>query len=256
MDRPLVSVICLCYNQAPFVEEAIHSVFAQSYPNVQLVVVDDASKDGSVHKIKKLKEKYSFQFLPLPLNVGNCKAFNEGLKSAQGEFIIDLAADDVLLPHRVLSGVNALQKAGGNFGVNFSDAYWISEQGNILYKHSDRFPHATVPQGNIYKDLIARFFICSPTMIYRRNVIDYLGGYDESLSYEDFDFWIRSSRRFLYCYTPEALVNKRILKRSMSEKQFSILSPQLKTTFKVCEKIMALNVSAAEQKALSYRIIY
>jgi hypothetical protein len=160
------------------------------------------------------------------------------------------------MPDRVRNGIEELTRAGDVFGVNFTDAEWIAENGSLLYIHSERFPHASIPQGNIYGDLIARFFICSPTMMFRRKVIDTLHGYDENLSYEDFDFWIRSSRTFQYCYTPEVLVKKRVVRNSMSKKQFSLLSPQLDSTYRVCEKIMTLNRNRQEQKALAKRILY
>jgi glycosyltransferase involved in cell wall biosynthesis len=257
MTLPPVTVICLCYNQARFVKEAIGSVLGQTYPNVQLLVVDDASSDDSVNVIREMVAlNPRIGFFPLSRNVGNCKAFNYGLRHAAGEYIIDLAADDILLPERVSSGVSALREAGDSFGVNFTDADWLAENGTHLYRHSGRFPHALIPQGNIYKDLIARFFICSPTMMFRRTVIDALGGYDEDLAYEDFDFWIRSSRNFYYCYTPEVLVKKRLVGHSMSQKQFSLFSPQLKSTFRVCEKIMSLNRNKEEQKALAKRLLY
>ena len=257
MATPLVSVICLCYNQAQFVEEAIASVMQQNYSNIQLIVVDDASTDNSVSVIEACRKKYpDITFFPLVKNVGNCKAFNEALSYAEGDYIIDLAADDVLLPDRVTKGVEALVNAGPAYGVNFTDAEWMAEDGSFLYRHSDRFPHATVPQGDIYRELIQRFFICSPTMMYRAETVRSLGGYDESLTYEDFDFWIRSSRRYYYDYTPEVLVKKRVVRRSMSDKQFSFGSRQLYTTYRVCEKIMALNQNSEEQKALARRIRY
>lgn len=254
---PKVTVICLCYNQGQFVKESIASVLAQSYPDIELIVVDDASTDGSVSVIHQIiAVRPQIKFIPLAENSGNCKAFNAALRLAEGEYIIDLAADDILLPDRVSKGVEALTRRGEKFGVHFSDAEWISEKGQTLYRHSERFPHETIPQGDIYKDLIARFFICSPTMMFRRNVIESLEGYDESLAYEDFDFWIRSSRNFLYAYSPEVLVKKRMVRDSMSAKQFRIFSPQLESTFRVCKKIMVLNRSRDEQKALSKRILY
>lgn len=257
MTYPPVTVICLCYNQGRFVTEAIRSVLDQTYPNIQLLVVDDCSTDDSEAVIRETIALHrGIQFFPLPRNVGNCKAFNYALRHATGDFIIDLAADDVLLPERVSKGVSALRAAGEPFGVSFTDADWIAENGTHLYRHSERFPHASIPQGNIYRELIARFFICSPTMMFRRSVIDALGGYDEDLAYEDFDFWVRSSRHFCYCYTPEVLVKKRVVRHSMAQKQFSFFSLQLKSTFRVCEKVMALNRTRAEQKALGRRLLY
>ena len=257
MDNPMVTVICVCYNQGPFVREAILSILNQTYRSVQLVVVDDGSCDDSVGAIREcLFHHPEIEFLPLLENRGYCKAFNHALSHAKGDYIIDFAADDILLPSRITKGVTALTRAGDQYGVHFTDAWWIAEDGSNLYRHSERFPHHSIPEGDIYKDLIQRFFICSPTMMFRRKVIESLGGYDESLAYEDFDFWIRSSRSFLYCYSPEALVKKRVVKNSMSHKQFRIGSPQLASTYKVCEKILQLNQSRAEQRALSQRIGY
>ncbi|HEX8038588.1 MAG TPA: glycosyltransferase [Chryseosolibacter sp.] len=257
MASSRVTVICLCYNQERFVREAIESVLSQTYTDVQLIVVDDASSDGSVQVIESCVRLHpQIKFVKLLTNSGNCKAFNRGLEHAEGDFIIDLAADDVLLPDRVSRGVEALTRAGDLFGVNYTDAEWISEEGGHLRFHSDHFPHHSVPEGNVYKALVERFFICSPTMMFRRTVIDQLGGYDEELAYEDFDFWIRSSRDFLYCYTPAALVKKRVVKGSMSQRQFSFFSPQLRSTYRVCEKILALNRDRQEQRALAKRILY
>jgi glycosyltransferase involved in cell wall biosynthesis len=257
LPKPLVSVICLCFNQGRFVADAISSVLSQTYANVELIVVDDGSLDNSKEIIQQvIKNNPSIRFLSLTKNIGNCKAFNRGLALANGAYIIDLAADDMLYPERIEKGLKALQTSGHGYGVNFSDAEWISETDKRLYFHSERYPHNNIPQGNIYKNLITTFFICPPSMMFKREVMNYLGGYDESLGYEDFDFWVRSSRKFLYCYTPEVLVKKRIVQNSLSEKQFRRSSPQLYTTYMVCEKIMALNQSKEEKDALNKRICY
>lgn len=257
MKEPLVTVICLCYNQAAFVEQALRSVWAQTYPRVQLIMVDDASDDNSRHVIEEMiSDDPSIAFVPLTENLGHCQAFNRGLALARGDYVIDLAADDVLMPERIRRGVEALETAGDHYGVNFTDALWINEDGAELYLHSDRFPHDTIPVGDVYTEVVERFFICSPTTLFRRSVIEALGGYDESLLYEDFDFWVRSARNWRYCYTPEVLVKKRVVKNSMSQRQFSVLSPQLKSTYRVCEKIMDLNRSSDEQRALAARIRY
>jgi glycosyltransferase involved in cell wall biosynthesis len=256
MEQPLVSVICLCYNHARFVEEAIRSVLSQTYSNIQLIVVDDASQDNSAEIISRIvKENPQIIFLSQKENTGNCRAFNRGLTKVTGEFIIDLAADDVLLSNRVEEGVNSFNKQGAQVGVLFSDAEWIDEAGKHLYFHSQRFPHKKVPQGDVYIHLIEKYFICSPTMMFRKSVIDYLGGYDETLAYEDFDFWIRSSRVFHYGYSPDVSVKKRVVQGSMSKKQFRN-SAQQRSTFEVCKKIKDLNRNEQEVGALKRRIKY
>lgn len=257
MHTPLVSVICLCYNQNRFVREAIESVINQSYTPVQLIIVDDASTDGSRETIKQVKEQYpQVEVLMLDENVGNCRAFNRGLALAKGDYLIDLAADDILLPERIKTGVEVLAKAGDEYGVHFSDAELIDEQGKFISRHSSKYPHNTIPQGDVYAEIIQRYFICPPTVMFRKVVMDGLGGYDEALTYEDFDFWIRSSRIWKYSYTPEVLVKKRMVRNSLGSRQEKILNRYTESTYRICKKISNLNRNKAEQKALRRRILY
>lgn len=257
MPDSLVSVVCLCFNQKRFLREAVESVLSQTYRNVELIIVDDASTDGSKEEILKIKDEHpAVTILLLDENQGNCKAFNRGLALAKGDYLIDLAADDILLPQRVATGVKALQSAGNDYGVNFSDAIWIDEAGKKLYQHSERFPHQTIPQGDVYTEVIQRYFICPPTVMFTRAVMDTLGGYDETLTYEDFDFWIRSSRFFKYCYSTDVLVKKRVVRNGQSNVQFTFFSKHSISTYKVCEKIFSLNKSREEQLALARRIRY
>jgi glycosyltransferase involved in cell wall biosynthesis len=117
MNKPLVSVICLCYNQDRFVQEAIQSVFEQTYPAIQLIVLDDGSTDESVQRIKKsLVDRPACKFVTNERNQGYTKALNQALTFVSGEFVIDLAADDILLPSRIEEGVMAFEKAGIKYG--------------------------------------------------------------------------------------------------------------------------------------------
>ncbi|NOT75942.1 MAG: glycosyltransferase [Cyclobacteriaceae bacterium] len=257
MNKPLVSVICLCFNHSKFVEEAIRSVQDQTYPNVELIILDDHSEDQSVEVIQRILPRLTnAKFIPIQNNLGNCRAFNKGLEVASGEFIIDLSADDVLLPERIEEGVTAFQNASVDAGVNFCDAELINAEGKSLGRHSDRFPHNSIPQGDIYAAILRKYFINSPTMMMKRMVFDRLGGYDESLAYEDFDFLVRSSRQFKFIYTPEVLLKRRILSTSLGSHQYKRGSRQLESTFKICEKAFLLNRTDEEYSALKMRIRY
>jgi len=247
---PVVTVICICYNHARFVEEAIRSVLDQSYKNIELIVVDDGSTDNSVDVIRST----GVRLIALQQNKGYCTAFNEAWKISKGEFIIDLAGDDILTANRIELGVKEFSLRDESFGVQFGDALYITEDSKKISLHSDRFPKPA--EGNIYPDLVKRYFICAASMMSRRSVLTMLDGYDETLAYEDFDFWIRSSRHFKYFYTSEVLVLKRIVKGSMSERQFERGSVQQLSTYKVCEKILTLNKSVEENKALKERVWY
>lgn len=242
-------------------QDALESVWGQSYKNYELVVVDDGSTDGSVGIIEGLlKENPEVRFLPINENLGNCQAFNKGLKLTKGEYIIDLAADDVLLPDRLAEGVRAMEAAGEEYGVHFTDALYIGVNGKELRTHYKRnkLGHLVeqVPQGWVYPDLLQRYFICTPSMMMRKSVLEAMGGYDETLAYEDFDFWVRSSRSWKYCFTDKVLVKKRIVLGSWSARQYEKESRQLETTYVVCLKARALNNTKVEDKALGKRLNY
>ena len=258
---PLVTIICLCYNQKDFVQEAVQSVIEQDYPYIELIIVDDASTDGSQDLIKDLARKRpKIKTLLLNSNQGNCKAFNQALDLAKGKYIIDLAADDVLCPNRVSYGVEELEKLPDHFGVHYGDAILIDKAGALLGYHFAQIHHfknkTQKPSGDVYKEVLEHYFIASPTMMIKKKVLNELGGYDPDLDYEDFDFWIRSARNYYYAWTPEALIKKRILKASFSARQYGPDSKMLFSTVKVCEKALALNRTYQEHQALTRRINY
>ena len=251
MKEPLVSVICLCHNQAAFVATAIHSVLEQTHQNVELILVDDGSTDDSKNVIKESLKGTAITFIDIPEAVGNCKAFNRGFKASKGDFIIDLAADDLLLPDRIKKGLETFSSK--NIGVEYCDVELINENGALMFVQSERYEPR---EGNIYADLIRRYFISPPGMMIKRKVLEELDGYDESLSYEDFDFWIRSSRLFEYGFTNLVLVKKKQLRDSLSASQKHFRSKHQKSTLQVCKKIKELNRSEEEDSALKRRIFY
>jgi glycosyltransferase involved in cell wall biosynthesis len=255
--KPLVTVICVCYNHEQFVWEALESVKAQTYPHIELIIVDDGSPDNSASVIHQwVEENQTARFIDLKDNHGYCSAFNKAFFYAKGEFYIDLAADDILLPNRIAEGIAGFLAKGERFGVQFSDAEYIDQNSQILRKHSDKFPHNTIPQGDVYEALIHRYFICSPTMMVRKSILDHLGGYDERLHYEDFDLWISASRQNYFFYLPTVLVQKRLIAGSLGQRQYMRSSKQMESTYLVCIKILTLNRTNEEKKALNNRIWY
>ena len=259
MASPLVTVICLCYNHGRFVREAIQSVLDQTYQYIQLVVVDDASTDDSVNTIRDILENYpAITFLSLKQNLGNCAAFNRGLALASGDFVIDFATDDVMMPNKVQQQVEYFADLDRSYGVVFTDALYIDAYGEPLRKHYEylfrRGLLKSIPQGDVYRDVLSTYFIASPTMMIRREVLEKLNGYDENLSYEDFDFWVRASRTYKFGFLNEVTTRIRINKNSMSTGWYRQGDEQLYSTYLVCRKAVALNRSEPDKRALEKRL--
>lgn len=259
MNQPLVSIIVVSHNHGDYIEESMDSALSQDYPNVELIVVDDNSSDHTVEKIERLEQQGArFKKLIFTEPIGYCRSFNRGFSITRGQYIIDLAADDVLMPTRASEGVKALQS--GSAGVDFCDAYYIDGHSRISGTHYRRNSSGElmdrIAEGNIFCDILERYFICTPTMLIDRRVLEKLKGYDESLYYEDFDFWVRSSRHFDYHFTNKLLVKKRVLRNSMSKSQYLPQSKMLDSTLQVCQKALDLCRTEQERESLGVRLKY
>ncbi|WP_299825024.1 glycosyltransferase [uncultured Pontibacter sp.] len=255
MMQPRVTIICLCYNHECFLAEALDSVLAQTYPNLEVIIVDDSSTDGSVAIIQAYLAKHpQITFISTGQNVGNCSAFNMGWQASTGDFIIDFATDDVLLPERVAQQVEAFQKLDKSYGVVYSDAAYITDASEYLYLHSQKYKAA--PDGDVFAEVLRRYFICPPTVMVRRAVLEKLGGYDATLAYEDFDFWVRSAREFKYYYLDKVTTKRRVHDASLSGKLYKSGDKMLASTVVVCRKAAALVQTQAEQQALVQRLKY
>ena len=261
-QEPLVSIICVCFNQGDYILEALQSVVAQDYPNLELIIVDDASTDDSTDKIIEFCKQFpSINSILHTKNIGHCAAFNSGLALAKGDFIIDLAGDDVLLPNRVSLQMAAFKALNKNYAVVFTDTYIIDENGRSLgtfYKRDAAGQlKQKVPTGNIYKDLIRKMVLSSPTMMMRKSVLDALGGYDATLSYEDYDFWVRSGKNYKYFFLNEITTKKRKVKNSQGSQFYkNRQNKHLESTLKVCHKAKILNQNKGEDLALAVSVSY
>jgi glycosyltransferase involved in cell wall biosynthesis len=256
---PLVSVICLSYNHEAYVVEALNSVINQTYPNIELLIADDYSTDHSVGKIQDwLKNHPNVFFLANEKNFGNTKTFNQLAKKARGEFIIDLAADDILLPNCIEKQVNAFQNSNyKNLGIVYGNLVEINENGNFIRNYYTEEDHPE--SGDIYKMVVGRTTkICSVSSMIKKSVLEKLGYYDENLAYEDLDLWIRTSRDYEFEYIPEILAKKRVLSHSLSSHfliKNNLRAKKLNaSTLQILIKAFQLNRTKEEHKALLGRI--
>jgi glycosyltransferase involved in cell wall biosynthesis len=260
--KPLVTVIGISYNHEAFIREALSSIWGQTYDSLQVILMDDASTDGSRELIADLvSSREQVAFIPHEQNKGYINTFNEALKLVKGEFVVDFSLDDVMEPGFIEKSVAALMAAGPDYGVSFTNAVYIDSQSQVTDNHYGLLKKKgmirEMPQGDVFEMVVRRYFICTPTMLIRKEVFDRQGPYDNTLAFEDFDFWVRSSRYFKYVYTDEVLMKKRKLKNSLSAHRYRHWeNEQLTSVFKVCQKAFALCKTMNELKALRSRLFY
>jgi glycosyltransferase involved in cell wall biosynthesis len=257
-ERPLVTVILTAYNQEKFIGETLHSVFQQTYTNLELIVINNASTDETLAEIEGFKNAHSFLLIKNRFNSGLCRAFNQGLSIAKGKYVIDLSGDDILMPERIEKQVAAFELLSEDYAVVFTNALYINPAGKETGGH---YPInkagkavVAVPSGDVYKNVLERYFICTPTMIMRTETLVALGGYDEALAFEDFDFWVRSAAKFKYFYLDEVLTKKRIVPTSLSSTVYKKGSGMLASYYAVCNKAYDLNRDQKEFDLLAARI--
>ncbi|MBG6111232.1 glycosyltransferase involved in cell wall biosynthesis [Flavobacterium sp. CG_9.10] len=264
-DKPIVTIICLCYNQQDYVLESLFSVINQSYPAIELIIVDDYSTDNSKATIEKWLVNYpQIQFIANQTNLGNTKSFNNALKIAKGQYIIDLAADDALLPKCVSLQLNAFKNTTyKNLGIVYGNTELINENGEFhsYYFAVDQSKKVIKQRitGEIYLSVLSGGdSICSVSSMVKKSVFDSLHGYDETLAYEDLDFWIRASRHYEFDFIDEILIQKRIVANSLGTDFFKKNDSKSKkinhSTYLILKKAIALNKTREENKAILKRI--
>jgi glycosyltransferase involved in cell wall biosynthesis len=261
-QNPIVTVVCSCFNHCNYVTESLQSVLNQTYKNIQLIVVDDCSSDNSVPVIADfIKENPEIIFIKNESNLGLTKSVNNAVKQATGSYFIDLAADDVLLPNCIELQVAAFEKSDyPDLAIVYGNAEEISENGNHLsyYFNVDENlkTNPKRPSGAIYKNVIStETTICSVSALYKMTVFKSLNGYDETLYYEDLDYWIRASHNYSIEFIDAVLIKKRILKNSMHTgfiKNHAVIG---KSTYQIMKKAALLNRSIDEDTILRTHIL-
>lgn len=183
---PLVSVLVPHYNQARFLGECIDSIRAQTYGEIELVVVDDASNEhAATEALSRLEEEGGATVLRLTENGGPSHARNVGLEHCSGRYILPVDADNVLLPDAVEKLVAQLTKADETVGFIYP---------NLQY-FGNREDYYEVPQYNIYTLLHGNF--CDTCSLLDREIFDAGERYREELrlGHEDWEFVLRLAAR-------------------------------------------------------------
>ncbi|RRV83127.1 glycosyltransferase [Stutzerimonas stutzeri] len=179
--QPLVTVIIASYNHAPYIEESILSVLGQSYPYIELLVVDDGSKDDSVRRIRQLQQQYGFDFR-VQANQGLARTLNDCISRARGSLFAPLGSDDVMLPERIATQVAYMQNKP-EVGICAGNIEQIDGAGKTLEKRNRERPFRRLN----FEDLFVSRKDCppAPTLLFRREALEQIGGFDPDIMLED-----------------------------------------------------------------------
>jgi glycosyltransferase involved in cell wall biosynthesis len=192
--NPLVSIVTPSYNQGRFVRETIESVLSQDCAPIEYMVIDGGSKDGTLEVLRSYGDRF---YWVSEKDQGQSNAINKGWKRARGEFLAWLNSDDIYLPGAISKAVGFL-KSHPEIGAVYGEGYHIDEGGQII----ERYPTEPFNRAR----LIETCYICQPTVLIRKAVLDEVGLLDESLEYcMDYDLWLRIAKKYDLGYIPDYL---------------------------------------------------
>jgi len=217
---PLVTIVAISYNQEKYVIETLNSLKSQTYPNIQLIIADDGSTDNTKQLIKEwiaVNWKDTL-FLNHPVNQGVTKNLNSALPYIKGEYYQFIGCEDIMLPNKISMQIELLEK-NLQYDIVYSDMLRMDENGTIKeFTHYTKFPLVEPQSGFIYESLIDQCFIATPTALMRIKVLFTIGGDNESLEVNDYDFWLRASKHFQFLYHNEITMKYRIVSTSISNR--------------------------------------
>ncbi|MEB3217463.1 MAG: glycosyltransferase [Nostocales cyanobacterium 94392] len=200
--QKLVSVIIPSFNAQRWLAEAIDSCLKQTYPHLEIIVIDDCSTDKSMEIIKSYGDKIRWE--RLPENKGGSYARNRGFALSKGEYIQFLDADDFILPKKIETQVNFLEETQAD--AVYGDWRYQGHQSNgVIFLDQIEKPKT---QTDILQSLLENWWTAVASLFYRRTAVEKSGGWDENLlAAQDRDFFISvvmSGAKILYqpgCYS-------------------------------------------------------
>lgn len=184
-EFPLVTIVTPTYNQAEYLAETIESILAQTYPNIEYIVINDGSTDSTEEVLNLYRDRFT---CITQENIGQSAALNKGWAMAKGDYLGYVSSDDVLYPDAVSCLVDALKEADlEKLGVFYGSYNIITQSGRVVKK---------VEPEKYSKKRLQVDLICQPGLgaIFAKELFERVGGWNEALyQVPDFEFWLRLS---------------------------------------------------------------
>jgi glycosyltransferase involved in cell wall biosynthesis len=214
---PRISIVTPSYNQAQFIEETIRSVLLQGYPNLEYIIIDGGSDDGSVEIIRKYEPWLAYWVSEK--DRGQSHAINKGFERATGKIIAWLNSDDVYEPGALENAATHL-KGRPDVGLVYSNC-------NIIDQDSRVVRHRSV--GNYDpNDLLLHYFVMQPSTFIRREAYEHIGGLKTDLDYAmDYDLWLRIGRHYSFARIERTWANFRRMSGTKSVSQPECFFPEI-----------------------------
>jgi glycosyltransferase involved in cell wall biosynthesis len=249
-----VSVVIPTYSRARYIGEAVRSVLSQTYRDLEVIVVDDGSTDDTEQVLAALADS-RMRYL-VQAHRGASAALNHGWRAARGEYIGRLDSDDVWQLN-LLQELVPLLDHDDSVGLAYARARWMDAQGlplTPILGASEKF------RGRTLESLLYGDFVCPMALLLRREALESVGGFDESLSASvDWDLWIRLASSWRFAYRDRVLAWYRCHGENLTAVASSGLDRLIRDRLRVLEKFFASGAVTPETlaiKGIAYRNLH
>lgn len=214
MNEPLISVLIVNCNHEDTLGATIASVLDQTWKNLELVVVDDGSTDGSCAVVESFMDDPRVHLHRLPENEHICHATNVGLSLVRGDWLARIDSDDLWVPERLERQMEVMAQHP-EFDICFSWARWIDEHDRDITGELADLSRLTSPTYTTQREWLRRFFyhgncLLHSSVLMRMEVVRELGGFEPTYrQLHDFDYWVRVAKRRNILVIPERLIAMR-----------------------------------------------
>ena len=220
----LVSIIIISYKHKQYITDCFNSILAQTYNNMEILYLDDASNDGTFEKAGEYAQRFTDKFRRVIFiqnkdNQGLVKSLNKLVNLCEGKYVKFLAADDFLLPDSI-EKLEIFMNEHTHFDMAYSNGVVGNSDTHFPIEKLDSFKYiyqkSQTSGSMIFDDLYSRDFISAPTVMIRKEAYKKFGLYDEQIGVEDWEFFLRIAAKGNIGYLNEITVMYRILEDSLS----------------------------------------
>ncbi|CDH20997.1 Beta-1,3-glucosyltransferase [Xenorhabdus bovienii str. kraussei Quebec] len=201
-NSPLVTVIIPSYNHEKFIESCILSIINQSYKNIELIVIDDGSKDNSHNLISNLNKKHNFIYIRKE-NSGLSNTLNIGIKKAKGKYIAFCASDDMYHPDKTKKQVHAME-SNTESSFSYAKSYVIDDNDNVLINPTLSY-NKNLSNQITFEDIFTFKKTIPVTGMYITEFLINVGCFDSKLTAEDYDINLRTINKTSFLFIDEHL---------------------------------------------------
>ena len=224
MNNPLVSVIMNCYNSDQYLQEAIESMYAQTYSNWEIIFWDNASTDNSANIAKSYDDRVKYFLASETTLLGEARNF--ALERATGEYIAFLDCDDIYLPDKLDRQVDFMQVE--NYIMCYCSSSIINEEGKVIKRHTVKNK-----SGNVFAKLLRHYEVNMQTVMLKREfIVSNQLSFNIDMEYcPDHNLFMTIASRVDVGVIPDVVAKYRMVGDSLSKKTIDIASKEYRLTF-------------------------